>query len=92
LVLAVESWYLIPIVAMLALRHDGIGFAFLLCSSSLGLIYYPLSDWAWPDTGWSASRGHLLQALFLTVPVVVFLAARVVHRHALKRRPTEIRS
>jgi hypothetical protein len=85
-------WYLIPIVAILALRHDRIGFAFLLCSSILGLIYYPLSDWAWSDTGWSASRVHLFQALFLTVPVVVFLAARVVQRHALRRKPTEIRS
>jgi hypothetical protein len=72
------------------LRHDRIELAFLLCSSSLGLVYYPLSDWAWSDAGWSASQVHLFQALFLTVPVVMFLAARVVQRYATKQQLTRV--
>jgi hypothetical protein len=79
-------WYLIPTVAILALKHDGIEFAFLLVFSALGLVYYPLSAWAWSGPGWSPLQIHLFQALFLTVPVILFLVVRVVHGHAIKRR------
>jgi hypothetical protein len=40
-------WYLITVFALLALRRTTLGFAFLCGATTLGLVYHPLSVWAW---------------------------------------------
>jgi len=67
-------WYLIPVIAILALRRDLMGSAYLFSASCLGLVFYPLSVWAWFNSGLSVFHIHLFQALFLTLPIVVLLA------------------
>jgi hypothetical protein len=71
-------WYMIPVIAILALKHDRTDAWFLLAFTALGLVYYPLSSWAWSDAGWTPPQVHLFQSLFLTVPVLALLATRVV--------------
>lgn len=66
-------WYLIPALAVLVLSHDSLDFAFLFSIALLGLLYYPLSVWAWFDSGMSAYHIHLFQALFLLPPIGAFL-------------------
>jgi hypothetical protein len=70
-------WYLITVFALLALRRTKLGFAFLLGATALGLVYYPLSVWAWFNSGMSAFQIHVFQALFLTLPVLAFLGLEV---------------
>ena len=67
------SWYLIPIVALLALRRDGPGTAYLFVATTLGLAYYPLYVYAHFNTDWSRLQVHLFLSLFLTVPMVIYL-------------------
>ncbi len=68
-------WYLIPVVAVLALKHDALGLAYLAAASALGLLYYLLSVWAWAASGFGALGIHAFQALFLTLPIVTYLLA-----------------
>ena len=67
------SWYLIPIVALLALRRDAPGTAYLFVATTLGLAYYPLYVYAHFNTEWSRLQVHLFLSLFLTVPMVIYL-------------------
>jgi hypothetical protein len=67
-------WYLIPALALLALRHDRLGWAYVVAATTLGLLYYPRSVWVWSASHWSVLRIHLYQALFVTAPIVAFLA------------------
>lgn len=66
-------WYLIPIVALLALRRDALGAGYLFVGTTLGLAYYPLYVYAHFNTDWSRLQVHLFLSLFLTVPMVIYL-------------------
>jgi len=79
-------WYLIPIVAIVALRPDRIGLAYLFVATALGLAYYPAYVFARFDSGWPGLTVHLFLALFLTVPMLAFLAAEL-GRFALRALP-----
>jgi hypothetical protein len=67
-------WYLIPVIAVLALEHDGLDFTFIAVASALGLVYYPLYVWAHFHSNWPKLQVHLFLALLLTVPILLFLA------------------
>ncbi len=69
-------WYLIPIFALLALNLDRSGIIYLAVQTTLGLAYYPLYVWAHYDSSFAVNKlhVHLFLALFLTVPIVAFLA------------------
>ena len=67
-------WYLIPVIAVLALDHDGLDFTFIAAASALGLVYYPLYVWAHFHSNWPRLQVHLFFALLLTVPLLLFLA------------------
>ncbi len=67
-------WYLIPVIAVLALDHDGLDFTFIATASALGLVYYPLYVWAHFHSNWPKLQVHLFFALLLTVPLLLFLA------------------
>jgi hypothetical protein len=71
-------WYLIPVIALLALRHDALGWAFLATITALGLAYYPVYVWIWFNVDPPVLQGHLFLARFLTLPVVLYLALQPV--------------
>ncbi len=67
-------WYLIPLFAVLALRQHGLGMAYVFVATALGLLYYPMYVYAHFTSGWMKFHVHLFLALFLTAPMVAFLA------------------
>lgn len=71
-------WYLIPIVAVLALQPDRRRLVYLFVATALGLAYYPAYVYAHFDTTWPIFQVHLFLAPFLTWPMVAFLVAEAV--------------
>jgi hypothetical protein len=75
------SWYLVPVAAVLALEPDLESVALLFTLSTAYLVLYPVSVWAWFNSGLSSHAGswngflgiHLFQAVFLLVPILAFL-------------------
>ena len=70
-------WYLIPIVAILALWQARRGLAYVFIGTTLGLAYYPAYVYARFGSGWDELTLHLFLALFLTVPMLVYLIAEL---------------
>ncbi len=68
-------WYLIPVIAILALWQDRRGLAYLFPATTLGLAYYPAYVYARFGSGWDELTLHLFLALFLTVPMLIYLIA-----------------
>lgn len=68
-------WYLIPVFAVLAMRRDALGTGYLFLATGLGLAYYPFYVWAHFDSGWERFDVHLFLAIFLTVPMLIYLFA-----------------
>jgi hypothetical protein len=68
-------WYLIPIVASLALRQNRRGLAYIFAGTTLGLAYYPAYVYARFGSGWGELTLHLFLALFLSVPMLIYLIA-----------------
>jgi hypothetical protein len=82
-------WYLIPAVALIALRHDALDLGFLFVATILGLAYYPAYVWAHFGSGYPIFRRHLVLALFVTAPILAYLGAqawRVVREWLTTRR------
>lgn len=73
-------WYLIPIFALVATQLDRFGMVYLFIASALGLFYYPMYVYGHFNSGWERFHVHLFLSLFLTMPVLLFLAARPVAR------------
>ncbi len=67
-------WYLITAFAVIALRRTRSSMGFLIVATTLGLLYHPLSVWAWFNSGLQPIQIHLFQALLLTVPILIFLS------------------
>jgi hypothetical protein len=67
------GWYLIPIFALLAMRFDRTSFAYIVAATALGLVYYPMYVYAHFTTEWSRFHVHLFLALFLTLPILLYL-------------------
>jgi hypothetical protein len=68
-------WYLIPIVASVALWQYRRGLAYVFFGTTLGLAYYPAYVYARFGSGWGELTLHLFLALFLTVPMLIYLIA-----------------
>jgi hypothetical protein len=68
-------WYLIPIVASVALWQSRRGLAYTFIGTTLGLAYYPAYVYARFGSGWDELNIHLFLALFLTVPMLLYLGA-----------------
>lgn len=73
------GWYLIPVFALFALRPDRLSRGYIAVATALGMVYYPMFVYAHFNTAWSRFQVHLFLALFLTVPIVVYLVARAVN-------------
>jgi hypothetical protein len=72
------GWYLIPVFALLILRIDRLGFGYIVLASALGLAYYPMYVYGHFTTEWERFTVHQFLSLFLTLPIILYLAARVV--------------
>ena len=68
-------WYLIPIVACVALWQSRRGLGYVFVGTTLGLAYYPAYVYARFGSGWGELTIHLFLALFLTVPMLIYLVA-----------------
>jgi hypothetical protein len=68
-------WYLIPIVASLALCQSRRGLSYVFVGTTLALAYYPAYVYARFGSGWGELTLHLFLALFLTVPMLIYLIA-----------------
>ncbi len=74
------AWYLIPVFALLALHPDRLARVYVVVATILGLAYYPMFIYGHYNSGWSRFRIHQFLALFLTLPIVLYLFARLVPR------------
>jgi hypothetical protein len=71
-------WYLIPVFALLVLRRDALDLGYLFAASALGLVYYPFTVWARFEAGFSTTfETHLFLALFVTLPILLYLVLTV---------------
>ncbi len=70
-------WYLIPVVAVLALHPDRLSRAYIIIASGLGLVYYPMFVYAHFTSDMTRFEVHQFLALFLTAPILIYLAARI---------------
>ncbi len=75
LVTNLYPWYLIPIVASVALWQYRRGLAYVFVGTTLGLAYYAAYVYARFGSGWDELTLHLFLALFLTVPMLIYLIA-----------------
>lgn len=73
------AWYLIPVVAVFALRRDRLSTAYVVVATLLGLVYYPMYVYAHFNTEWERFDVHLFLSLFLTVPILLYLLARMAN-------------
>jgi hypothetical protein len=81
-------WYLIPIVAGVALWQNRLGLGYVFIGTALGLAYYPAYVYARFGSGWDELTLHLFLALFLTAPMLIYLiaeASRFVFRFSSRR-------
>ena len=72
------GWYLIPVIALLALYPDRLSRVYVVIASTLGLAYYPMFVWGHYNSEWSRFEIHQFLALFLTAPILLYLLARAV--------------
>lgn len=71
------GWYLIPIIALLALHPDRLSRVYVVIASTLGLVYYPMFIFGHYNSGWTRFRIHQFLSLFLAAPIVLYLLARL---------------
>jgi hypothetical protein len=72
------GWYLIPVIALLALYPDRLSRWYVVVATTLGLAYYAAFVYGHFNSGWPRFSVHQFLALFLTVPILVYLLARVM--------------
>lgn len=91
-------WYLITVVALLALRRNALNSAYLFVMTALALIYYPASVWAWwggaftSTTGFNRLHRHLYLSTYLMIPIFAYWLIRGgrwvwAHRYELRLHP-----
>lgn len=69
-------WYLIPVVALLALAPDRRAFLIAALFALAGLLYYPLSVLLWSVSGLPPLAIHLAQAAALNLPIAAHFLLR----------------
>ena len=70
------GWYLIPVIALLALHPDRLSRWYVMVATAFGLAYYPMFIYAHYNSEWSRFQIHQFLALFLTAPILLYLLAR----------------
>jgi hypothetical protein len=84
------GWYLIPVIALLALHPDRLSRWYAVIATALGLAYYAAFVWGHFNSGWSRFHVHQFLALFLTAPILVYLLARAFNWRRKVDQPAEI--
>jgi hypothetical protein len=80
-------WYLIPVFALLAVRHDALDLGYLFTATALGLAYYPFTVWARFEAEFATTFAtHLFLALFVTVPILLYLVLKAAEGAVRWRR------
>ncbi len=69
-------WYLVPVFGLIALRPDRLSLRYMVIATTLGLVYYPMFVFAHYNTEWMRFGVHQFLAIFLTVPILVYLLLR----------------
>ncbi len=67
------SWYMIPVLALIALKPTTRGLYLLFSLTFLNLLSYPAAVWAWYDVGLPSLKLHLFLACFLLLPIIIYL-------------------
>ncbi len=80
------GWYLIPVFALLTLRIDRLGFGYIVLATMTGLAYYPMYVYGHFTSDWNRFEVHQFLALFLTLPILLYLSARLIEAFAHRRR------
>jgi hypothetical protein len=70
---SIQPWYWIPVIGLLSLKPDWIGFSYLSLASVLGLLIYFIDIWARFHTSLSFAQRHLFGTLLLNLPIIGFL-------------------
>ncbi len=83
------GWYLIPVIALLALYPDRLSRWYVVIATTLGLSYYGAFVYGHFNSGWSRFTVHQFLALFLTVPILVYLLTRAATWRRTIGRPLE---
>ena len=90
LVSVLYAWYLLPAFAVIALTRRLDEMVFLLSITLLSLCSYVVAVWFWFHIPWPAPIvRQLALALFLTLPIVVFLSPRLVSYYRVRRQGHE---
>jgi hypothetical protein len=74
---SLHPWYLIPVIGLLALDHDRRDLGYLFAASALGLLVFPFDVWARFNSGWPWPAVKTFLALFITAPMLTFVAAEM---------------
>jgi hypothetical protein len=89
---SIQPWYWIPVIGLLCLRPDWIGFSYLSLASLLGLLIYFIDIWARFHTSLSFAQRHLLGTLLLNLPIIGFLGLELWYSRSMsrvQRRPAD---
>ena len=78
-------WYLIPVIALLAMRPDRWSRWYVIVGTLAGLVYYPMFVYGHYNSGWSRFQIHQFLAIFLVGPIVLYLLARLVTWRRVER-------
>lgn len=77
LVVALQPWYLIPIIALLSIQPSRVEFAFIAAASTIGLLINILDVWARFSSGLSFTERHLLGTACMNIPLLLVLVVEL---------------
>ncbi|HYJ12259.1 MAG TPA: glycosyltransferase 87 family protein [Thermomicrobiales bacterium] len=78
-------WYLIPVIALMAMRPDRWSRWYVILATLAGLVYYPMFVFGHYNSGWSRFHIHQFLAIFLVGPILIYGLARIVTWRRLER-------
>lgn len=70
---AFQPWYLISVISLFILKNSKVNLFYIFSATFSSLIFYPLSLWAWFNSGFDVFTIHLFSSLFFFIPIL-FLA------------------
>ncbi len=67
-----QPWYLIPVISLFILTDNQALIWFVFLITFADTLFYPLSVWAWFNSGLTLFNIHLFQSFFVTMPVIFY--------------------
>ncbi len=87
LVVALQPWYLIPVIALLSIQPRRVEFAFIASASTIGLLINILDVWARFSSGLSFTERHLLGTVCMNVPLLLVLVVELWRSPRRREQP-----